>query len=82
MFKEFTTQYGIKHIINAVATPRANGQVERFNGTILDALSTCSHNKDDKPWDDYIYDIQVGINTTVHKTTKKKALPNYYSALM
>ncbi|KAJ0178256.1 hypothetical protein K1T71_006079 [Dendrolimus kikuchii] len=50
---------------------RANGQVERFNRTILDALSTCTHNKDDKSWDDYIYDIQVGINTTVHKTTQK-----------
>ncbi|KAJ0169305.1 hypothetical protein K1T71_015189 [Dendrolimus kikuchii] len=70
-FKEFTVQYGIKHITNAVATPRANGQVERFNRTILDALSTCTHNKDDKSWDDYIYDIQVGINTTVHKTTQK-----------
>lgn len=70
-FKDFITNYGIKHIVNAVATPRANGQVERFNRTILDALSTSSHGEDDKSWDDHISDIQVGINTTKHKTTQK-----------
>ncbi|KAL0895777.1 hypothetical protein ABMA27_011827 [Loxostege sticticalis] len=71
VFKDFTSSYGIKHIINAVATPRANGQVERFNRTILDALSTSAHNKDDKSWDECIHDIQVGLNTTIHKTTQK-----------
>lgn len=71
LFKDFVTSYGMKHIINAVATPRANGQVERFNRTILDALSTSSHGENDKTWDEYIPDIQVGINTTVHKTTQK-----------
>jgi hypothetical protein len=54
-----------------VATPRANGQVERFNRTILDALSTKCHGQDDKSWDEYIPDIQIGINTTIHKTTGK-----------
>nr|CAI5843364.1 unnamed protein product [Callosobruchus analis] len=57
--------------MNAVATPRANGQVERFNRTILDALSTSSHGKDDKTWDNYICDIQIGLNTTIHKATQK-----------
>lgn len=33
-FQDFVKAYGIKHIQNAVATPRANGQVERFNTTI------------------------------------------------
>lgn len=71
IFKDFVESYGIKHIQNAVATPRANGQVERFNRTILDALSTSSHGGDEKSWDDHITDIQVGINTTKHKTTQK-----------
>lgn len=70
-FKEFVVQTGIKHIMNAVSTPRANGQVERFNRTILDALSTSTHGKDDKTWDEQIPDIQLGLNTTTHKTTQK-----------
>ncbi|CAG9785319.1 unnamed protein product [Diatraea saccharalis] len=70
-FKEFIMLYGIKHIINAVSTPRANGQVERFNRTILNALSTSSHGKDEKSWDKQIPDIQLGLNTTTHKTTQK-----------
>ncbi|KAL0892669.1 hypothetical protein ABMA27_014390 [Loxostege sticticalis] len=41
------------HILNAVATPRANGQVERFNRTVLDALSTKTHGKDDRSWDEW-----------------------------
>lgn len=70
-FRDFTTSFGIKHVVNAVATPRANGQVERFNRTILDALATSSHGRDEKTWDEHIPDIQVGINTTKHKTTQK-----------
>ncbi|XP_045456265.1 uncharacterized protein LOC123666103 [Melitaea cinxia] len=61
----------IKHILNAVATPRANGQVERFNRTISDALSTKCHGGNDSIWDEYIGDIQLGINTTVNKSTGK-----------
>ncbi|XP_063360618.1 uncharacterized protein LOC134649717 [Cydia amplana] len=70
-FKEFVSSHGIKHIENAVATPRANGQVERFNRTILNALSTSTHGKDEKNWDEYVAEIQVGLNTTMHKTTQK-----------
>ncbi|CAB3248007.1 unnamed protein product [Arctia plantaginis] len=70
-FKTFINTSGIKHILNAVATPRANGQVERFNRTILDALGTKCHGKNDNLWDDYVGDIQLGLNTTVNKTTGK-----------
>ncbi|XP_052742652.1 odorant receptor 13a-like [Bicyclus anynana] len=44
------------------ATPRANGQVERFNRTILDALATCSHGEYEKFWDDDVEDIQMNMN--------------------
>ncbi|XP_045494224.1 uncharacterized protein LOC123693263 [Colias croceus] len=70
-FKDFVISYNIKHVINAVSTPRANGQVERFNRTILNALSTSSHGDDEKAWDEHILDIQIGINTTKHKTLQK-----------
>lgn len=70
-FKGFMKDTRIKHILNAVATPRANGQVERFNRTVLDALATKTHGKDDRMWDESVPDVQIGINTTVHKTTQK-----------
>lgn len=70
-FNEFIKSTGIKHILNAVATPRANGQVERFNRTILDALSTKTHGQDDRTWDEQVPEIQIGLNTTIHKTTGK-----------
>lgn len=37
-FEEFCQNSTIRHVLNAVATPRANGQVERLNRTILSAL--------------------------------------------
>ncbi|CAK1589624.1 unnamed protein product [Parnassius mnemosyne] len=70
-FKSFTRSLVLKHILNAVATPRANGQVERYNRTISDALSTKCHGKNDNTWDEYIADIQLGMNTTVNRATGK-----------
>lgn len=70
-FKIFTKNNGIKHTLNAVATPRANGQVERFNRTISDALSTKCHDKSDNSWDEYVSEVQLGLNTAVNKTTSK-----------
>lgn len=70
-FRSFIKTMGVQHILNAVATPRANGQVERFNRTILDALATKTNSKDDRGWDEHVPDIQIGLNTTIHKTTGK-----------
>lgn len=38
-FEQFCKNLNIKHVLNATATPRANGQVERYNRTILSSLS-------------------------------------------
>lgn len=70
-FKKFINSVGIKHVLNAVATPRANGQVERYNRTILAALGAMNHDKPNGLWDEHLPDIQLGINTTIHSTTKK-----------
>lgn len=37
-FKLFCKQNNVRHIVNAVVTLRANGQVEHLNSTILGAL--------------------------------------------
>lgn len=45
-FKGFCRENGIVHVATAVATPRANGQVERYNRTILSMLSASA--RDDR----------------------------------
>ncbi|KAJ8967975.1 hypothetical protein NQ317_000799 [Molorchus minor] len=39
-FAGFLAEKGVRHVKNAIATPRANGQVERPNRTIIEALTT------------------------------------------
>lgn len=68
--KLFCEEVGMKHVLNAVATPRANGQCERFNATILDALKCLSINDpNETSWDKHIPAIQLALNTSVNKTT-------------
>lgn len=71
LFKSFVVTAGIKHICNAVATPRANGQVERYNRTILASLGAMNHDQPNGKWDEHLPDLQLGINTTINATTKK-----------
>lgn len=66
-FKEFCQNNQIKHIINAVACPRANGQVERYNRTLLDSLNTSVENERD--WDNHMADITWGMNNLVNAST-------------
>lgn len=66
-FKDFTKLKGIKHILNAVATPRANGQIERYNATILQALATSI--KHDDEWEKRLPDIQFAMNNTKNAST-------------
>lgn len=67
-FKAFISELQIKHILNAIAVPRANGQIERVNRTILDSLSTSV--VEECSWDLKLPEIILGINNTVHSTTK------------
>nr|XP_012138507.1 PREDICTED: uncharacterized protein K02A2.6-like [Megachile rotundata] len=69
--------YGIKHVLNAVATPRANGQYERYNRTIVNALAASAAGQDARDWDVQVKKVQSTINTMYNKsigTTPIKAL--------
>lgn len=66
-FKDFLHRLGVKHILNAVATPRANGQVERYNRTLLDSLTAKCAGQDEKKWDQFVNDVQWGLNNTHNK---------------
>lgn len=66
-FKAFCNTRGITHYLNAVGLPRGNGQVERYNRTILDSLSTMGADLEDDGWDENIVNIQLGLNGTINK---------------
>lgn len=52
-----------------MASPRSNGQVERYNRTILDSLTAQNLNGDERSWDDAVGRVQWGLNNTCQKTT-------------
>lgn len=72
-FEGFCETHGIKHVLNAVASPRANGQVERFNRTILNSLVAVVGD-DQKGWVKHLPKVQLGLNSTVCKGTGKTPL--------
>jgi len=73
MFKAFCIEYGIKHILNAVATlhwPRANGQCERMNYIVLNSLAATCAGQPENRWDEYVKKVQSAINCTSNRTTR------------
>ncbi|EZA50330.1 hypothetical protein X777_11273 [Ooceraea biroi] len=76
-FRTCCDTYGIKHVLNAVAMPRANGQCECYNKTIVQALATTNAERDSRDWDLTVKQIQSALNTTCNKaigTTPMKEL--------
>lgn len=69
VFQDYTKRLGIRVVRNATATPRANGQVERYNRTILASLSATAD--DERKWDNVIGSIRFGINSAVQSVTAK-----------
>lgn len=67
-FKTFCETYGIKHTLNAVATPRANGQCERYNRIVLESLATTAAGDDEHKWDLYVKQVQSALNCTYSKS--------------
>lgn len=50
-----------------MATPRANGQVERYNRSILASLAALSNGGDEKSWDTHVNTVQWSLNNTINK---------------
>lgn len=71
LFADYCRINGIRHTLNAVRTPRANGQVERQNQTILLALRSLVQREDRRDWDEHIHTVQWSINTMTNSTTKR-----------
>jgi len=66
-FRIFCEAYGIKHILNVVATPRANGQrmIQQDNC----ALAITTAGQDTKDWDEAVKQVQSALNTIHSKST-------------
>lgn len=67
LFEKYCDRNNIQHIKNAVRTPRANGQVERVNQTILSYLRTTT--EEPRDWDMSLHVLQWSINSTKNSTT-------------
>jgi hypothetical protein len=67
VFTNFCRKRKIHHYVNAPSVPRANGQVERYNRTLLSALATMGADVDDDQWDENINNIQLGMNGTINR---------------
>lgn len=67
LFAKFTKEESIQHILIAVGTPRANGQVERFNRVITPTLAKLC----DAPekWDTALGDVEFSLNNTRCRST-------------
>lgn len=50
-FKIFASDLGMTHHLNAVALPRGNGQVERYNRTITESLAAMNNHMKERHWD-------------------------------
>lgn len=70
-FKQFIVSIGSKHVLNAVATPRANGQIERYNRTILNSLASMNHDRNEADWDLNLPKLQWSLNNTLNKAIGK-----------
>lgn len=67
-FGSFCKSISIHLHLTAVGMPRGNGQVERYNRTILDSLATMGGDKIDRCWDKNILNIQIGLNGSLNRS--------------
>lgn len=68
-FKNFCKTHCIQHVLIAVSSPQANGQVERYNRTIKDMISKLMHEKG-KNWNESLQQVRLVINNTYNRSIK------------
>jgi transposase InsO family protein len=65
-FKVLTNILGIRHVFTSAYRPETNGQVERWNATLVDMLAQLSREKD---WDQSLGLACLAYNSSVHSST-------------
>lgn len=66
-FKEFLKDEDVRHVLVAVHTPRANGQVERFNRILAPMIAKISETP--STWDRVLSEVEYSLNNTVCRST-------------
>nr|XP_029728007.1 uncharacterized protein K02A2.6-like [Aedes albopictus] len=67
VFRRFCDEHHINHVLVAVGSPRANGQVERVNRVLLTSVRSMLN--EDRKWDTCLPALQWAINNTPNATT-------------
>lgn len=68
LFKSFCEERNIVLMNVAVQTPRGNGQIERYNKTIMPALLKISEPTE---WHTKLKEVQMSLNWSIQSSTKK-----------
>lgn len=68
---EYLQKNYIVHVRVAVASPQANGQVERVNRVITPILGKLSEPISHADWSHKLLQVEYALNNSVHSTTKK-----------
>lgn len=66
-FENFLREESVGHILIATATPRANGQVERFNRVIIPVLSKLAEHP--AKWEKVVDAVEFVLNNSVCRAT-------------
>jgi hypothetical protein len=61
-------------VLKSSATPRANGQCERYKGTIVNALAGTSAGSAEDEWDTFVKQVQSALNCTYNKSIAVSSL--------
>ena len=69
-FKEFVDSKNIKHVLNATASPKSNGQVERYNRTLVPVLSKLVDVRK-KDWDVLLPEVEHLLNNSWNRSVKE-----------
>jgi hypothetical protein len=70
--KKLEKKLGIKHILTAPYTPQSNGQTEKLNGTLCNALKKeCQETK--MPWDKTLYKTLWSYRSKTHTQLEGKS---------
>lgn len=70
-FSKFVHDNNIVHVKVAVASPQANGQVERVNRVLKAMLAKLTEPVNHSDWVSRLTEVEFAINNTVHASTKK-----------
>lgn len=68
-FKNFINDEFIEHVLIAVGTPRANGQIERFHRVITPMLSKLCDTP--QKWDKVLHAAEFALNNSICRTTNQ-----------